>query len=168
MTVVLDAGAVALRPLQAEDHPALLEILADPSVAAWWGLYNEARLAADAAEEDATYWTILADDLPVGLILATEEDDPDYRAVALDLFLAPSHQRRGVGGDVIRAVLRHMFEQRGHHRATIDPAVDNEYAIRCYEKLGFKRIGIGRRAERAPDGTWRDSLLMDLLAEELD
>jgi len=24
-----------------------------------------------------------------------------------------------------------------------------------------------RRAERAPDGRWRDALLMDLLAEEL-
>ena len=166
--MVLDAGAVTLHPLRPDHHPALLEILADPSVAAWWGLYNEARLAADAAEEDATYWTITDGDDPVGLILATEEDDPDYKAVAIDLFLAPSHQRRGIGGDVIRAVLRHMFGERGHHRATIDPAVANDYAIRCYEKLGFKPIGIGRRAERAPDGTWRDSLLMDLLADELD
>ena len=165
--MVLDAGAVTLRPLEPEHHPALLEILVEPSVAAWWGTYNEAKLAADAAEENTIYWTIVADEVPVGLILATEEDDPDYKAVAIDLFLAPSHQGRGVGGDVIRAVLRHMFDERGHHRATIDPAVDNVYAIRCYERLGFKRIGTGRRAERAPDGTWRDSLLMDLLADEL-
>jgi aminoglycoside 6'-N-acetyltransferase len=28
-------------------------------------------------------------------------------------------------------------------------------------------VGVMRRAERAPDGRWRDSLLMDLLADEL-
>jgi aminoglycoside 6'-N-acetyltransferase len=35
------------------------------------------------------------------------------------------------------------------------------------EPVGFKPVGIMRRAERAPDGRWRDGLLMELLAEEL-
>jgi aminoglycoside 6'-N-acetyltransferase len=64
-------------------------------------------------------------------------------------------------------MLRHMFEERGHHRATIDPAIENERAIRSYERVGFKRVGVMRKAERAPDGRWRDALVMDLLAEEL-
>ena len=167
MTATLTTDHVTLRALHPDDYPALGEILADPSVSAWWGNYNVERLAVDAADEDATFWTVLGDGNPVGLVLVTEETDPDYRSVAIDLFLAPSHQGRGVGGEVISAVLRHMFDEHGHHRATIDPAVDNEYAIRAYAKLGFKPIGVGRRAERAPDGTWRDSLLMDLLADEL-
>jgi aminoglycoside 6'-N-acetyltransferase len=33
---------------------------------------------------------------------------------------------------------------------------------------GFKPVGIFRKAERAPDGHWRDALLMDLLAEEIE
>jgi aminoglycoside 6'-N-acetyltransferase len=39
----------------------------------------------------------------------------------------------------------------------------------CYghERLGFKPVGVMRRYERAADGTWHDSLLMDLLADEL-
>ena len=40
-------------------------------------------------------------------------------------------------------------------------------AIRCYEKVGFRPVGVLRRDERGPDGTWHDGLLMDLLAEEL-
>ena len=32
---------------------------------------------------------------------------------------------------------------------------------------GFRDVGVMRRYERANDGTWRDSLLMDLLADEL-
>lgn len=75
---------------------------------------------------------------------------------------------RGLGAEALRTVLRHLFDERGHHRATIDPAVENERAIRSYERVGFRPVGVVRRAERAPDGRWRDALLMDLLADELD
>ena len=56
---------------------------------------------------------------------------------------------------------------RGHHRLIIDPAVANERAIATYASLGFKPVGVMRRYERGPDGTWHDGLLMDLLADEL-
>ena len=49
----------------------------------------------------------------------------------------------------------------------IDPAAHNERAIRCYEKVGFKRVGVMREYWRDPEGVWRDGLLLDLLADEL-
>ncbi|MFO7959526.1 MAG: GNAT family protein, partial [Nitriliruptoraceae bacterium] len=60
-----------------------------------------------------------------------------------------------------------LIDVRGHHRLVIDPAAANERAIRCYQRVGFRPIGIARERERTSDGTWRDSLLMDLLADEL-
>ena len=54
-----------------------------------------------------------------------------------------------------------------HHRFTIDPAVHNQRAIRCYAAVGFRRVGVMRNYERVDDGPWHDGLLMDLLAEEL-
>ncbi len=39
-------------------------------------------------------------------------------------------------------------------------------AIRSYSKAGFRPVGIMRRYERNPDGTWHDNLLMDLLDDE--
>lgn len=51
---------------------------------------------------------------------------------------------------------------------TIDPAVDNAAAIRAYEKVGFRKVGVMREYWRSPDGTWRDCLLVDLLKHELD
>ncbi|MDX6639590.1 MAG: hypothetical protein QOF12_601, partial [Solirubrobacteraceae bacterium] len=57
--------------------------------------------------------------------------------------------------------------ERGHHRITIDPALANARAIRCYEAVGFRPVGVTRRSERAPDGSWEDGLLMELLAEDL-
>jgi aminoglycoside 6'-N-acetyltransferase len=85
----------------------------------------------------------------------------------MDIYVDPEVHGRGVGTDAIRTLSRHLIDDRGHHRLTIDPAAHNEAAIRCYTKAGFKPIGIGRQAERGPDGTWHDSLLMDLLADEL-
>ena len=43
----------------------------------------------------------------------------------------------------------------------------NERAISAYKKVGFKPVGVLRRYEMGPDGTFHDSLLMDLLIEEL-
>jgi 4-diphosphocytidyl-2C-methyl-D-erythritol kinase len=51
---------------------------------------------------------------------------------------------------------------------TIDPAADDARAIRAYEKVGFRTVGIMREYWRSPDGAWRDGILMDLLARELD
>jgi aminoglycoside 6'-N-acetyltransferase len=39
-------------------------------------------------------------------------------------------------------------------------------AIRCYSAVGFRPVGVMRQYERAPDGRWRDGLLMELLADE--
>ena len=63
---------------------------------------------------------------------------------------------------------RYLIDERGHHRLTIDPAADNARAIRTYEKVGFRAVGTMREYRRSPDGAWRDGLLMDLLARELD
>jgi RimJ/RimL family protein N-acetyltransferase len=52
-------------------------------------------------------------------------------------------------------------------RLTIDPAADNQRAIRAYRRVGFRPVGVLRRYERGPDGGWHDGLLMDLLPEDL-
>jgi hypothetical protein len=61
---------------------------------------------------------------------------------------------------------------RGGHgpadRLVIDPATANDAAIRCYNAVGFRPVGVMRAYERDTDGDgWHDGLLMDLLAAEL-
>jgi aminoglycoside 6'-N-acetyltransferase len=67
----------------------------------------------------------------------------------------------------LRLAAKWLFEQRGHHRLTIDPACENTRAIRAYEAVGFRPVGTMRCYERGTDGRWRDNLLMDMLREEL-
>ncbi|HZL05675.1 MAG TPA: GNAT family protein, partial [Coriobacteriia bacterium] len=103
-----------------------------------------------------------------GIILFTEEADPDYRHAAVDISIAGDMHERGLGTDALQTLLRYLIDQRGHHRVTIDPAVANERAIHVYEKVGFRPVGVMRKYERSSsDGSWHDNLLMDLLAEEV-
>jgi aminoglycoside 6'-N-acetyltransferase len=161
---------VTLRPVERADAPALAEILAEPSIARWWGTFDLARVEADLTDgsdpDEEGFAILLAGDV-VGYIQAVEETEPDFRHAGIDLFLATDVQGRGIGPDAIRTLAVHLIDERGHHRLTIDPAASNEAAIRAYAKVGFRPIGIMRAYQRMPDGRWVDALLMDLLADEL-
>jgi aminoglycoside 6'-N-acetyltransferase len=161
---------LSLRPGTPADVPLLTAILAEPAVAAWWGTDDtEDDLAAALAgdEPDVTFLVIEVDRDVAGGIQLFEEPDRWYRHAAIDVFLGTRWQGRGLGGEAVARAARYLLDERGHHRLTIDPAVDNDRAVRCHERLGFRRVGVMRQYERAPDGRLRDGLLMDLLAGEL-
>jgi aminoglycoside 6'-N-acetyltransferase len=75
--------------------------------------------------------------------------------------------RRGLGTDVVRTMAHDLVGDRGHHRLVIDPVTHNARAIRCYEKVGFRLVGVMREYEQDRDGIWHDGVLLDLLAREL-
>ena len=151
-----------LRPLADGDAAELLRIHRTPEVARWWGAPDEGFPWID--EPGSTRLTIEVEGAVAGLIQFSEELEPRYRHAAIDLFLDPALHRRGLGTEAVRRVVRHLIDDRGHHRITIDPAAANAAAIRAYEKAGFRPVGILRRYERDVDGAgWHDGLLMELV-----
>jgi aminoglycoside 6'-N-acetyltransferase len=165
--VLLRGERVLLRPGRAEDVGALVRIRNEPEVAGRWGsedIEDEVREGFVGNEEGLV---VEVDGEVVGAIQYGEEEDPMYRHANVDIFLTTSHHGRGLGTEAVRLLARYLFEERGHHRLTIDPAADNAAAIRAYEKVGFRPVGIMRQYERGPDGAWHDGLLMDMLKEEL-
>jgi aminoglycoside 6'-N-acetyltransferase len=167
--VELRGERVTLRPLEAVDAPRLAELGSDREVARWWpDITVDDLLAKVTGDEDVTAFAVEVDGELIGLAQTWEESDPENRHAGIDLFLGSTHHDRGLGTDTVRTLARHLVNDLGHHRLVIDPAVDNERAIRCYERVGFKRVGVMRQYERGGDGRWHDNLLLDLLAEELD
>ena len=156
--------AVALRPIGEGDAPELHRIHATPEVSRWWGAPEEGFPWEDA---ESTRLVIELEGRVVGMIQFAEELDPKYRHASIDLFLDPAVHGRGVGPEAVRSVVRHLIHERGHHRVTIDPAAANTAAIRAYEKVGFRPVGVMRQYERDADGGgWHDGLLMELLRDE--
>ncbi|RLP85925.1 N-acetyltransferase [Micromonospora sp. BL4] len=166
---MLRGRAVTLRPAMVADVPALAAIRAHPEVRRWWrgGDDLAESVRADLADDELTLYAIEHDGRVIGAIQFYTEPDPDYRHASLDIFLDPAVRGAGLGVDAIRTLARHLIEEYGHHRFTIDPAAANSAAIRAYAKVGFRPVGVLRRYERGADGRWHDGLLMDLLADDL-
>ena len=110
-------------------------------------------------DEESTPFAVLVDGEVAGLIQYYEEDDPEYRHAGIDVFLGAPFQGHGLGTDAVATLARHLVHDRGHHRLMIDPAAENAAAIRCYERVGFRRVGVMREHWRGPDGAWHDGLL---------
>jgi aminoglycoside 6'-N-acetyltransferase len=147
---------------------ALLPAVYMPGIAEWWGDTSDADYQREGFRNEGSAFAIYVDESVAGWLAFHEETEPDYRHVALDILLLPEFQDQGLGPGALRTAIRWLIDVRGHHRFTIDPTLENERAIAAYKSVGFKPVGILRQQERAPDGHWRDGLLMDLLADDLD
>jgi aminoglycoside 6'-N-acetyltransferase len=160
---VLRGERLVLRPARADDADALAAILREPEVRAWWGRYDAARVRSDLAELRS--YVIEVDGTVAGWLHVHEEAEPDWPSVAFDVLVSERLRGCGYGREALRTAIRWFADERGHHRFTIDPSVENSRAIRAYEAVGFRRVGVLRRYERGPDGRWRDALLMELIVE---
>ncbi len=166
---VLVGRQVRLRPGGPEDVPRLRAILAEPSVTQWWGEPDPAAVIEEdlRGADDTVLLVIEIDGEIAGGIQYVEENEPMYRHAGIDVYLGTRFQGHGAGTEAVALLARFLFERRGHHRITIDPAAANDRAIRSYAKVGFRPVGIMRQYERGGDGQFHDGLLMDLLRDEL-
>lgn len=164
---VLHGERLTLRPLTDDDVEILLPAIYEPGTVEWWGDTSDRDYQREGLRNEGNAFAIVVGDETAGWLCFHEETEPDYLNVAFDILLRPAFQHRGLGADALRLLIRWFVEARGHHHFTIDPSATNDRAIKAYASVGFKPVGLLRKAERAPDGHWRDSLLMDLLADEL-
>jgi aminoglycoside 6'-N-acetyltransferase len=161
----LSGPRVTLRSTTPDDAALLEPIRNEPEVVRWWGELEPGEMD-EWVLQDTALVVELGDEV-VGAIEFFEERDPMYQRANIDLYLTTARHGEGLGSEAVRVLARYLIEERGHHRLTIDPAAANAAAIRAYEKVGFRPVGVMREYERGVDGMFHDGLLMDLLAGEL-
>lgn len=91
---------------------------------------------------------------------------PVHRSAELQIRIGRAEQRgRGLGTHAVRLLLDFAFRDLNLRRVFLHVLAGNAPAIRAYEKAGFTREGVLRRAAYI-DGEYRDVVVMSVLAEE--
>jgi aminoglycoside 6'-N-acetyltransferase len=163
--MVLRGPRVTLLRAGLGDAARLTSIRREPEIERRWGILEEGEMEEFVADEKTFVVEVQGE--VVGAVQYEEVEDPMYRSAGIDLYLTTPMHGQGLGSETVRVLARYLIEERGHHRLTIDPAADNAAAIRAYEKVGFRPVGVMRSYERGPDETFHDGLLMEMLADEL-
>jgi aminoglycoside 6'-N-acetyltransferase len=160
----LTGPRVRLVPCAPEHHARLREIHLEPEVRRWW---QDPAPDFPANMNRSTNYTVMLDERVIGFAQWYAEDETIIRFAGLDLFLDPAVHRRGLGLETVRVVCAHLIDDHGFHRLVADPEVENETAIACFRRAGFRPVGVARQYLRDRFGVWKDGLLLDLLAKEL-
>ena len=160
-----------LRAVVPGDTATLRSIVESPEVARWYHT-PDGDFPFDV-DDDTVRWVVEVVDAPevgpsgqvIGMVQAYEGADPDYDECGIDVFLEPAAHGRGLGVEVVTLVRDWLVEERGHHLVQIDPDARNATAIACYERCGFRPVGVLEGRERDTDGPgWHDTLLMAYVA----
>ena len=173
----LDAERLRLRHPQSSDAEAVLNLFGDADVLRYWSHGPLADLDAAYAYLDSIesgwrgrklfQWAIAereSDQLIGTVTLASW--DRDHRRAEIGFILHPRHQGLGLASEAVRTVLAFGFGPMHLHRVEADVDPENEGSLRLLERIGFKREGLLRQ-RWFTFGTWKDTVLLGLLAEDL-
>ncbi len=186
----LSGRFVRLRPVIEADLPALAEMLAEPRVYQSGYVMRrrpetpEAALAMAMEYLDPTpcdgegkgrvaYAVRLAEDSALGAagtIVGTTSLGEAY-LVHERLHLGWTLYDPRVWGTVVNPetkylLLRHCFEDLGYGRVKIQTDALNTRSVAAIERLGATREGVLRRHTRREDGSFRDTVVFSVIADD--
>ena len=174
MAVVRTGDKVELRSLTQADAPRLVALLGDPEVSRNLRVRAPVSLAVErefiAALARATDQLVLGvaardDGRLLGVAGLHQLGDP-ARQAELGLFLGgPGEWGKGFGTEATALLCQHGFEALALNRIWLHVYVDNERALRAYERVGFRREGLLRQAA-VREGQRVDVVSMGLLRSE--
>jgi aminoglycoside 6'-N-acetyltransferase len=111
---------------------------ADPEVSRYWDdkVFTREEMEQRLARPGVEAWIVEEAGEPVGYLQVWTEGGE----TGLDMFLVPPARGRGLGPDAARAMARHLVEERGRSRVTVDPYAWNDGAVRAWERAGFVEV----------------------------
>ena len=152
---------VTLRAPAPDDLDPLVAILDEPEVSLWWVGYSPQRVQAEFLDAPETARIIEVEGRVAGAMFVLRGEDPEYPTTVMHLFIGTAFRGRRIGEEALALAIRSEFAA-GITRVTLDPNVNNDGAIRSYERLGFKRIGVLRDYQVRTGGALEDAMFLDL------
>lgn len=168
------SGPVTLRRAGSEDLAYLSALASDPEVEPFLapGAGAPERLEAILARAEQ-------DGEPSGLFVVEDPAGDPVGGLTLQLTSAnsriceltrlmvdPCRRRLGIGSQAVLLACRRTFVEYGFHRVQAETYGDNLVGQQLFERVGFVREGVRRRAYRRRGG-WVDGVLYGVLVDEL-
>jgi N-acetyltransferase len=181
---VLTVGDVRLRPLRTDDAPTLFRALDDPRV--WAAGYGGGPAGRPLTPDDMATFVDRLLGLPDHAAFAVEVlpdgDAASARVVGTSSLgdarpalgrvhlgwtaYAPSVWGTRVNPAAKLALLGHAFDDCDYHRVKIQTDLRNERSQAAIARLGATREGVLRGHQPRADGSWRDTVVFSILADE--
>ena len=175
MTAPLAGDGFALRRATEADVGFLVELASHDEVEPFMAavsarghdeLLEEVRRSEDDPQHHGRL-IVEVEGKPAG-VLAFEVANRRSRIANLHaIMLHPDHRGRGLGVEATRLLVRHLVFDLGYHRVELEVYGFNERALGLFERAGFVREGVRRRAYDR-HGDWADGVLFGLVREDLE
>lgn len=173
--MIWEKGALAVRKLGNRDESLLVKWLSDAKVLAFYEGRDRPHDRAMVREhffqrqDDVTRCLVLFEEKPIGYIQFYRLPEKEAREYGYegesgifgtDQFIGePACWNQGIGTRLVSGMVQYLCSVENASKIVMDPQVQNERAIRCYEKSGLRIV------KRLPqhefhEGEWRDCWLM--------
>ena len=177
---IIKEKEISLRLLNEQDKNLLLKWLTDERVLNYWegksAVFDLDRITEDFYGEEnvEVIRTIIEyQGQAIGYLQMYKLDNEaleeySYQSTnkviyGMDQFIGePEYWGKGIGTDFMKLVLQYLTKEKNAEIVILDPHVDNLRAIRCYEKVGFKKIKFLPKHE-LHDGEMVDCYLMEYI-----
>lgn len=176
--VSITSPRLALREFRDDDVDALLAIYGDPKVAEHMSFEPRTReqvagtiahVTAAARQDPRVEYSLAGvlpgDELVAFARLAVDTQHPGQSSGQLGFALRADQWGQGLGGEVVRLLLRLGFGELGLYRLWGARSPKNDRSARVMARAGMVEEGVIRGHIRVAD-VWRDSVVHSILAPE--
>lgn len=178
MTEIIRDQKISLRLLTQQDRKLLLKWLSDKRLLNFWegksSVFDLDRIIKEFYSEEKfeiTRAIIEYNGKSIGYVQMYKLDEDmlnEYEypltnkvVYGIDQFIGePEYWGKGIGTDFMKLVLNYLTKEKNAVIIILDPHADNLRAIRCYEKVGFKKFKFLPKHE-LHDGEMVDCYLME-------
>jgi RimJ/RimL family protein N-acetyltransferase len=131
---------------------------------------DELREEVRRSEEDPRHHGRLVVEVggePVGSLAFSVVNRRSRIAHLHAIMLDPVQRGRGLGVAATKLLVRHLVFELDYHRVELEVYGFNERALALFERAGFAREGVKRRAYDR-HGDWVDGVLLGIVREDLE
>ena len=145
---ILHSARLGLRPLRADDAPALYTLFSDPDVTRYWSFaawtrpaqacaFIELRQSLDPQRVQTFAIALGPSDRLIGTLTLFLLDNG---RAEIGYALAPAWQGQGLAAEALRIAVAHAFDTLGVQCIEADVDLRNQRSARLLEGLGFRCV----------------------------